>query len=86
MSSTQRDVAGSFLTLWTETNQKVWREMADLSFSAMAEGFRVAGELQSTLAQSAGRLEESARTASGRIRDEMAAAVNESQRLSSDRS
>lgn len=86
MSSTQRDAVGSFLTLWTESNQKVWREMAELSFSAMAEGLRAAGEVQSALAQSAGRLQESAREASGRIRDEMAAAVSESQRLSSDRS
>lgn len=66
MSSTRRDVVGSFLTLWTESNQKVWREMADLSFSAIAEGLRAAGEVQSALAQAAGRFQESAREAAGR--------------------
>jgi len=86
MSGTQHDVVSSFLTLWNETNQKAWREVADLSFAAMAEGLRVAGELQSVLAQSAGRIQESAREVSGRIRDEVAGAISESQRLSSDRS
>lgn len=83
MSKTGRDTYGSFLTLWAETNQKILREMTDLSFSAVAEGFRVAGEVQSTLAQSAGRLQENARDASGRIRDEVSSALNDVQELSS---
>jgi len=61
MNVTEREVVSSFMTLWAETNQKILRQMADLSLAAVAEGFRVAGEVQSALAQSAQRLSTPAR-------------------------
>lgn len=82
MNVKEREVVSSFITLWAETNQKIMRQMADLSLAAVAESFRLAGEVQSALAQSAGRLQHSAGEASSRIRDEVGSAMSEAQRLS----
>ena len=41
------------LTLWAETNQKVLRQLADLSAAAAGESVRVYSELQSSAVQAA---------------------------------
>jgi hypothetical protein len=83
MSNAGREAYSSFLTLWTETNQKILREMTEFSLGAVAEGFRVAGEVQAALVQSAGRLQGGAKDASERIREELSSAISETQTLSS---
>ncbi len=83
MSGKERDTFSSFVDFWTEANQKILREVADFSINAAAEGLRVAGEVQAALTQSAGRLQDSARETSGKIREEVSNAMTETQRLSS---
>jgi len=41
------------LTLWTDTNQKILRELADLTASTVKEGVRLYAELQSSAVEAA---------------------------------